>query len=293
MEIRLGYITHNGQNPTINFLDEISQEQFDKINEAIKVLSKYSFNKNLFTILSINVNEFFDTLPVMLQSCIHSVGELQLKNIHLNINRLYINLLSSFRAYLDHTETYLKKKYGHSSAEYNSFKQITSSLYDNEFAYRFAYKLRNYSQHCGFPIESISFKSSEDELTKQKTHFLKIDFLRDELVRNYDGWGIVKNDILNEPSEMDAEFLTYKLYTCIYSLSKKIEFIDKPSIKNAISIIQKFIDLVKVGTEDARVCIFNNIKVDKDGHVASFSTLDLTEALVAHFNDIDVIEENG
>lgn len=36
------------------------------------------------------------------------------------------------------------------------FEKLTSTEYDNYFAYRFVNQYRNYVQHCGKPISSIN-----------------------------------------------------------------------------------------------------------------------------------------
>ena len=139
------------------------------------------------------------------------------------MNRLILNLLSSIRTYLDHTETRLKRDYGDSSEEYLLFKEETSKAYDNSFEYRFLYKLRNYSQHCGLPAGSAEITSFQDEnlIWRDK---MNVFFSRDKLISQYDGWGnLIKKDLLAMPENFDVLSLVDKMYDHLKSINEKIK----------------------------------------------------------------------
>ena len=72
------------------------------------------------------------------------------------INALTTNLISSGRAVVDAIDACMENSYGKTSTEYKSFRtNCQSKVYDNNFAYRFFYHLRNFSQHMHLPV-SIS-----------------------------------------------------------------------------------------------------------------------------------------
>jgi hypothetical protein len=128
--------------------------------------------------------------------------------------------LSSFRVYIDYIGTYLKREYGHASQHIKSFERCTSFFYDKAFAYRFMYKLRNHSQHCGFPINGINFSAKLNGETGKINATLKVSFNRIELLENYDGWTTVKKDLERMPEEFDVMSLTNILHRCISDLAK-------------------------------------------------------------------------
>jgi hypothetical protein len=124
--------------------------------------------------------------------------------------------LSSIRTYLDHTETRLKREYGLASEEYKIFKTETSRTYDENFAYRFLYKLRNYSQHCGLPAGLLEVSSfSENELPK---YILKLSLLRDDLLQNFK-WG---NQVTEELCKQEEVFDILYLIKTKFNLLEKI-----------------------------------------------------------------------
>src|SRR6185437_11198354 len=74
-----------------------------------------------------------------------------------------VNWLTAFRLYLDHAETNLKRKYGKTSPQVHRFKERTAYAFDNAAGYRFICRFRNYVQHCGVPISSITVNEEFDD----------------------------------------------------------------------------------------------------------------------------------
>ena len=70
------------------------------------------------------------------------------------------DVLSAFRRFTDRTTHLLSQRYGPDSEEVRVLTQAMSHEFDNEFAYRFMYHLRNYSEHRGTPIARIAQASS-------------------------------------------------------------------------------------------------------------------------------------
>lgn len=95
-----------------------------------------------------NHEDFVRAVDNILQQ--HLVTMVQLTGIswspeHRQINRHLLNLLTVLRTFLDHSESELKRRYGRASDKVAWFKHICFTEYDNHFASRFLYKLRN---HC-------------------------------------------------------------------------------------------------------------------------------------------------
>lgn len=64
------------------------------------------------------------------------------------------NYLASYKSYIDGMETLISRSF--SNEIYEKFKKFQNKTFDENFNYRFIYNLRNYAQHCGSPISSIS-----------------------------------------------------------------------------------------------------------------------------------------
>jgi hypothetical protein len=117
------------------------------------------------------------------------------------VNAALLNFLGAMRTFLDHTETRLKRRYGNESIEVSTFKANASRAYDNSFAYRFLYKLRNFAQHCGMPMGYIQANATITD-PQSKTTENRIDFLidRDQILRAFDQWSApLREEIVAQP----------------------------------------------------------------------------------------------
>lgn len=187
-------------NALINGVRGLSEEEFNKFSKAITDLEKFHNEESLYNLIELNFNDLNLKINFYLNQYING-AKLDFSNFSfqfIDLNRLILNLLSSIRTYLDHTETRLKRNFGESSDEYKFFKKLTAECFDNNFAYRFLSKLRNYSQHCGLPTGSLSISD------RAEGKYLNLYLLRDDLLNDFSSWGtIVKPDLENQDEKFD------------------------------------------------------------------------------------------
>lgn len=132
-------------------------------------------------------------------------------------------VLSSLRAFDDRTAHSLSRRYGKDSPEVEKFKESLSFEYDNEFAYRFMYKLRNYSQHCGVPELAGNVRGYLSE-SGERCRDVSVTFDSVKLLDRYDGWGVqVKRELQAIKGEFDAiEMLNRMMLSCSRVYAKLI-----------------------------------------------------------------------
>jgi len=128
------------------------------------------------------------------------------RQIDFETNRRFLSFLSAVRTYLDHTETRLKRQYG-DGEPFDSFKQACKNAYDGSFAYRFLYKLRDYSQHCGLPIGHVVVTASRSTPAGPDLKRVVLGFdAGDLLARGGDTWGaVVRRELAAMPTILDIE----------------------------------------------------------------------------------------
>jgi hypothetical protein len=80
-------------------------------------------------------------------------------SIRRTLNRRMLNVLSSARGYLDHLKHAVPLFFGQADRRSTAFLDLLSKSYDTTFGYRVMEALRNYSQHRGFPIQSVSLNA--------------------------------------------------------------------------------------------------------------------------------------
>jgi hypothetical protein len=284
MEIQLGFIEQFSGGYSTQLDKELTAKEFDLFSKAIDELHNYENLKRLYEIVILNNNEFIKFIESEKKSLyenslsISGDKENYYKH-HLNLNRMILNYLSSFRTLLDHTETITKRKYGNKSIESEKFKQLTNILFDKYFSYRFFYKLRNYSQHCGIPIDEFEVSGTVVDENKIKPEY-KIEFSSNDLLKKFKDWGIVVTKDLKNKGDFSLFPLLDEMSLALGELWTSIISIFKNDILKGIVFINANAGHLK--NEKTSVCIFSGIKTDDFGNMKYYTS---------HNIPFDIIEE--
>ena len=153
----------NNELKGLHILDE---ETIKKIDEAEEYLYFFDRDFRLLQCVLDNHESFqLELKNQLMQGAYNSdlVASVDLSKYVRIIDKWLLNILSSFKALLDHLETRITRNYGKDSKEYDQLKSAYSYEFDNVFSYAFSYKLRNYIQHCGMP--KITFNINTIGLT--------------------------------------------------------------------------------------------------------------------------------
>lgn len=246
----------------------------------------------------INFLEFNDLFKITINRLLKHQGALlednpkELKFISRNANRLFLNFLSSGRTFLDHTETYLKRKYGSQSNEYLIFQSETNKIYDNSFEYRFMYKLRNYAQHCGLPINNITYSINNDFQGDKYVRNINLNPTFDliKLSNDFKKWGsTLKEDFKLKPNEISVTSVLKEYYRNIEVLSNKVLIIEKKSLQESIEYLEtfeeKFTDFEQ--SENLQLCVFYNFQLSKPNSYenSKFETYKLPKELIKEIKE--------
>jgi hypothetical protein len=259
------------QGKGITAIRDLSYEEYKAYKNASDCLLDFSRDQQMYTIVLLNYDDFLNVIKKYSQEYAENprtVNWILIERMVLDINRHLLNLLSSIRTFLDHTQTKLIKKYGAQSDRFKHFREACSKFYDASFSYRFLTKLRNYSQHCGMPLGSLTLHSEENPpYSGQVYHSLELKFSRDELLK-YDSWG---TRIALEISQLASEFgivpHVIEMMNCIKGINlvlieeelpelfKSAEFVEgltSPALgKEGIPCILKFLEINRA--ENAKI----------------------------------------
>ena len=220
---------------SVQKIRSLSKLEFQEYVNWIQDLNEYQKENFLFNIIPLNHKDFHSKVDFYQRK--YEINRRDGHSIFIDLNRHILNCLFSFRTYLDHTESRLKRKFGENSKEFKYFKELTSNCFDNNFSYRFLYKLRNYAQHCGLPTGSISFNENANG------KILRIEFSRDDLLEKYDSWGKhVKPDLEKQDSEFNLIPLLDELVDHIDVINKKMDFHLKKNIQRQAFQLLSLID---------------------------------------------------
>jgi hypothetical protein len=164
----------------------------------------------------------------------------------IEMNRLFLNFLTSVRQFLDHTETRLKRLYEHSPDVYETFRDQTIKAFDRSLAYRFLYKLRNFSQHCGAPIGIVEHESKAIGKSGVVSHQLHLLFNAPQLLlEGGDTWGPVKRDLERINGVFPIDPLPEAAMKELEEIWERVRSAEKPHLAKAADITVRQVDEIK------------------------------------------------
>ncbi|WP_320069765.1 hypothetical protein [Micromonospora sp. RTGN7] len=192
----------------LNFVAHISEDEYMRYTSAMEIIGRLD-NRNRTTLDLIERNyqhiKSLHSFYYRLFSNAREKGRVGAFDAGIAISVAVANWLMAVRLHLDHEETRIKRQYGKDSPEVQSFKSACSRAYDDSFAYRFLYKLRNFTVHCGLPLGSVNLRiPAEDE--RKRGIIQHIEFLldRDLLLNGFGSWGTVKAELNAMPKNFSA-----------------------------------------------------------------------------------------
>lgn len=214
------------------------QEQ-KKYDLATTFLSGITEGSHLLDASRINLSEFVEAHEALGCSGPDSVGFGGSSHHALEVNRRLSNYLSSFRLYLDFSEARLKRCYGRENAVVAAFKRLCARVFDESFAYRFCYKLRNFAQHLGMPIGHIQGHSALLPGTPElAVHSISVMFSAADLARAWpDGWGKVKVDLLAGPPLFDVLPVVRRAAADLARVHDGLAEIERPAMTAAANTV--------------------------------------------------------
>lgn len=252
------------KSPEFNAIRDFSESEFLKYSDYIVKLVLLKNDENLFKIVELNYKDFKSRIENITKRL--AQGNLYIEEqeyLHLEVNRLILNFLSSVRTYLDHTETRFKREYGANSEEFMLFKSETIKAYDENFEYRFLYKLRNFSQHCGLPAGSLKTSSFiENGIEK---HVLKLSLLRDDLLKNFDWGNPITKELTNQEELFDLLYLIdtkYILLEKINNITKDLSY--KHYTEEGFALLKL---LEEIKNKDGTPCILKMVEINKKSNL--------------------------
>lgn len=263
---KIGYFD---KDKTFRVLKDITKNEETQIFEFERVLGNYFNDIVLYKMVLKNYNDLIETIKKYeVEVDIDRNINIETNNTRIiELNLLILNFLTTFRTFLDHHETRIKREYGKDSKEANEFKNYCSIEFDSNPAYRFFYKFRNYCQHCGVPISNISMKLIKNS-TGNEVVELDISLEKEILLQSFDWGSIVKNDIENSKEKLDVKELLIMFNGSIDNIHKGIINIKQFKIINAYKNFLSYSYRPEVGLISVGIITCNSLEEYKQGNVS-------------------------
>jgi hypothetical protein len=217
--------------PAVHFelIYDLSESEFQSLVDANVSLGQYRQRLAFLNLVEWNAQDYFELQERLLVEGIAPDGP-PTRSPELDINRRLMNLLSSARSYLDHTETDLKRRFGSKSTQANTFGSLTSQLYDKHFSYRFLSRFRNFVQHCGLPLDSTSHSSQVGSKSFRAT------VSRERLLSGFD-WGPLLEEVAGLPESVDLNEILAEYVHLLDLLHQRLCADEIPGLQHAATVV--------------------------------------------------------
>lgn len=161
----------------------ISEDEFTSASGAReRTVKAAGIEEKLDMVLQNYIEYEHELLQIVLRNALFSLGDWSdFHDIIHDVNRRLANLLSTTRLYLDHLRHDAAPLFERAGRDATAIKAITSAEYDGRLGYRVMEALRNYVQHRGLPLHSLTLggkwlDTDEGHLRKERVDlFLKVD----------------------------------------------------------------------------------------------------------------------
>jgi hypothetical protein len=219
----------------------IDDEEATAIQISISFLEVETEQEPLNLVLQ-NYQRFFGYLigaPARFDSLIRDTVN-PMRRLSTEASTLLFEWLESVRAYLNHTETRLKRSYGKGSKEVIAFKSAAAVEHDSRaFAYRFLSGLRN-TGHVAFPPLRLAI--SEQAGPRGKPHrgvSLSVCLGRDALLHPDFEWKAqVRADIKAQPAEIDVPVLMTTMMQALERIKAAVSAAENDTLVKCAQVLQ-------------------------------------------------------
>lgn len=256
MKRQLAYLDESEIPPNFSPIKEINDEDFLMYENCNQIIDETQHLMDLFLVHKLNYQELIDfqtqEIKEILSDTKHfmNIGNEKYTFLKIEINRLLINYLGSYKMFIEHCEKKINNQFGAKSQEFRDFKLMTNKAYDNLFSYRFIYELRNFCQHCGIAVTDMEFSN------QNKWIEVNFQFEKNYLLKEYKKWKQkVKSDLENMEDKFNINPIINTNFQAIENFSKQIHLLYKEKFMNSLKELNNFTQPYRKERKDKRVLV--------------------------------------
>jgi len=262
---------------------QLSAGEVEILIYANKVLFEFQYFNRRMLEIEFNYTDCQDTISKYSKEIRENdnIDKNLINEIFVNVNRTFINFITSLKVFVEHIEERFKKKKGEKNSEqFRAFKKDTHSIYNTFFSYRLFINLRDYAIHYKYPIDSFKIDRRFKEASNASETELIIEFSKIKLLSNEK----IKRKLLED----------LKQYNNLFPINFSMIEIQQPLKK----LFDSFIKIEnKYFVEQANI-IVAFVKENKHGTITSYgkmSKVDTTgfnlETVILPINIVEELRE--
>lgn len=220
-------------------LDKI---RFDKLKNARSILMSATALEEKYDLLTSNYLEFEQELLTKIteQLIFQQDSYSDFYDLRSILNRRVVNLLTSTKLYYDQIEKHVRTCLDNEVNLGKEAKKFFSEEYDANVEYRFMEALRNYTQHNGLAIHSLSLPSrwQGEHEGRELINKIQLFSTKEDLMND----GKFKKSVLNEIPEKIELIKSIRVYVGSFSnVHLKIRKLIDSSVTQARMEVEKLI----------------------------------------------------
>lgn len=211
MTFRLGYILFNEKSEHVRYKSDnpLTAHQLKLLEDAQSVVSSVYEVVEAFDFFRLNLEDFATLASQVLEEAkgggvLVASDPKWILRAKTKFGQRFSNVLYSFSAMRDICCRIISSSFGDKSEEIKGVKKLLSDEFDNCFAHRLFYKLRNYSSHYSIPDLDIYVLRLPLNGEPAESAELKIEISKTVLTISSFGWGkILIADLRSPPDEIN------------------------------------------------------------------------------------------
>jgi hypothetical protein len=239
----IGRIPSNADSNTIKLVRALDDASFAAYGSAITAVQRVTASRQLQLIERNrtrleSVTGFYLNAIALRRQSRHFDARTVVENLSFEV----LNWLTATRLFLDHHLTRFADVYGKDSSETARLKVAISAEYDSSVAYRVLYKLRDYTQHCGFPVDQITV-TARDPMKDDWSAVVELTAGRDTLLSEFDWKARVRSDLQQMPERIDILRLVREASPCFRRIFAEITRIRLEGLGDAVRELQEIVSI--------------------------------------------------
>jgi hypothetical protein len=226
----------------LDVVRELSEDEYREFQQSFSYLYGY-LNRQAY-LLAAEMGEALESEVTERESVLQAGGSpyvVESTDAVYAIMGRFVLFLEATRLFLNQVETMLKRDFGPTSTEWVRWKTAKSAMFDDHFAYRFCYDLRN-TMHEDMPSTRVSM--SERVVGGNRTVEMRFELDPVVLIERYEWHPRVRADLETVGGPISVMPVAKDCWRCIQGLMRDLMLIQLGKASDAARVIRELMTAV-------------------------------------------------
>ena len=222
----------------------ISKSAFNKLKKARKALSAGLAIEEKYEVLLVNYEDFEkEIVNASIESMLNRPRKYDDFRCYIaRFNKRLINLLTASRLYVDHIKQHVRDIVPNPSEGKDKVQGYCDERCNKYKEYRFMEALRNYVQHCGFPVHYITLPSRVTDINGPERRLIYTIDLFSEKKRLQEDRKFKKGVLEKLDERIDLKYAARQYVECLSEIQTCVREIVSKKLDGARSLLESYIN---------------------------------------------------